>query len=338
MQSSVVFGMLRDDDRAWGKIREWVSAARAANALRNARIGLLGHPFEGMLDMNADPTAFTAGFGMHIDMIEMCDLKKRVDEASDVQVESMLSRINAFFSFPEPGADAIAGRVTPESLQWSARVACGLEKLVEDFQLDGLAHYYRGVDGNDYERLIAGIIVGASLLTAAGIPVAGEGDLKNCVAMLAMDRLDAGGSFTELHPADFTEDFVFVGHDGPGHVAISAEKPALRGLSLFHGKFGQGVSVEFKVKHGPVTISGLTLNGEGKFEWVLAQGESVPGAIPATSNTNTRCRFQPDMPTFIERWSEAGPTHHFALGIGRQIGAMQKVATLFGMNSVVVAG
>jgi len=337
LETDVIFGMLYDDQRAWDKIRQWASAAKAAQTLRNARIGLLGHPFEGMLDMNADPTAFDAAFGMHIDMIEMCDLKKRVDRATPADVEAMQARIREFFQFPEAGADTIAGPVTPEALYWSARVAIGLEALVADFGLDGLAHYYRGVDGNEYEQLIAGIIVGASLLTARGIPVAGEGDLKNCVAMLALDRLGAGGSFAELHPADFNGDFVFVGHDGPGHVAISQEKPSLRGLSLYHGKFGQGVSVEFKVKHGPVTIAGLTQGADSKFKFILAEGESIPGSIPATGNTNTRCRFKPDMPAFIERWSEAGPTHHFALGIGRQISTLQKVAQLFGMEAIVVA-
>jgi L-arabinose isomerase len=338
LETDVVFGMLENDGRAWGKVQEWALAARSAHALRNARIGLLGHPFEGMLDMNADPTAFDAAFGMHIDMIEMCDFKKRVDAATGAEVLDMKRRIQDFFCFPPPGADSIAGPVTPEALDWSARVAVGLERLVSDFGLDGLAHYYRGVDGNEYENLIAGIIVGASLLTANGIPVAGEGDLKNCVAMMAMDRMGAGGSFSELHPADFNGDFVFVGHDGPGHVAISNEKPALRGLSLFHGKFGQGVSVEFKVKNGPITIAGLSLGPDNRFKWVLAEGESIPGAIPATGNTNTRCRFKPDMPTFIERWSEAGPTHHFALGIGKHIPSLKKMARLFGMPVEVVAG
>jgi L-arabinose isomerase len=336
-ETDVVFGMFHDDDRAWNKVREWALAANAAHALRQARIGLLGHPFEGMLDMNADPTAFSAAFGMQIDMIELCDLKKRLDVTTRDEVEAMKVRIHDFFWFPEPGVDAIAGPVTPEALDWSARVACGLERLVADFGLDGLAHYYRGVDGNEYERIIAGMIVGASLLTARGVPAAGEGDLKNCVAMLTLDRLGAGGSFAELHPADFKEDFVFVGHDGPGHVAISNEKPALRGLRLFHGKYGHGVSVEFKVKYGPVTIFGLTQGADGRFKFILAEGESVPGPIPATGNTNTRCRFEPDMPTFIERWSAAGPTHHFALGIGRQVSTLRKVARLFGLETVVVA-
>jgi L-arabinose isomerase len=132
LSSDVIFGMLHDDDRAWGKIREWTSAAKAAHALRNARVGLLGHPFEGMLDMNADPTAFDSAFGMHIDMLEMCDLKKRVDEATPADVARMKRRIENFFWFPEPGADAIAGPVTPEALDWSARVAVGLERLVAD--------------------------------------------------------------------------------------------------------------------------------------------------------------------------------------------------------------
>jgi len=337
LPSSVVFGTMDDDPRAWREIEEWVAAARAVHSLRHARIGLLGHFFEGMLDMNVDPSALDAKFGMHVDMLEMCDLKRRVDAATEEDVAAMRRRMEEFFDFPEPGADAIAGRVTPEALNWSARVAVGLERLVEDFSLDGLAHYYRGTAGNEYESLISGIIVGASLLTGRGVPVAGEGDLKNCVAMMIMDRLGAGGSFCELHPANFREDFVFIGHDGPGHIAITNEKPALRGLSLYHGKFGSGVSVEFKVKNGPITIAGLTFDDHGRFKLVAAEGESMPGGIPATGNTNTRGRFKPGVAEFIERWSEAGPTHHFALGVGRQISTLRKVARLTGMEMEVIA-
>jgi L-arabinose isomerase len=271
-------------------------------------------------------------------MIEMGDLQKRVDDATEADIAAMLRRMEDFFTFPEPGSDkAIAGLVTPEAMRNSARVAVGLERLVADFHLDGLSHYYRGLNGNSDEMLIANIIVGASLLTAQGIPVAGEGDLKNCTAMLILDRLDAGGSFCELHPADFNGDFVFVGHDGPGHIGISNEQPALRGLSLYHGKFGSGVSVEFKVKNGPITIAGITVREDGKFALIVAEGESLPGEIPQTGNTNTRAQFKPDMPSFIENWTDAGVTHHFALGIGRQIGVLQKIGRIINMEVDVVA-
>lgn len=338
LRGDTVFGTMHDDPRSANLIREWAFAANAVHALKNARIGLLGHPFEGMLDMNVDPTTFTAAFGMHVEMIEMGDLAKRVSDATEEEIGAMTRRIEEFFTFPEPGSDsAIAGKVTPESMRNSARVAVGLEKLVADFQLDGLSHYYRGLPDNNDEFLIANIIVGASLLTAEGIPVAGEGDLKNCVAMLIMDRLHAGGSFCELHPADFNEDFVFVGHDGPGHIGISNELPALRGLNLYHGKFGSGVSVEFKVKNGPITIAGITVRENGKFALIVAEGESLPGGIPETGNTNTRAKFKPDMPTFIENWTGAGVTHHFALGIGRQLGVLKKIGRIMNLEVQVVA-
>jgi L-arabinose isomerase len=338
LRADTVFGMLHGDARSAKLVSDWVYAAKAVHALKNVRIGLLGHPFEGMLDMNVDPTSFTVAFGAHIDMIEMGDLAKRVDEATEEEIADMIERINNFFIFPEPGSDsAIAGEVTPEALRNSARVAVGLEKLVADYNLDGISHYYRGLPGNNDEFLIANIIVGASLLTAKGIPVAGEGDLKNCTAMLIMDRLDAGGSFCELHPADFNEDFVFVGHDGPGHIGISNEQPALRGLSMYHGKFGSGVSVEFKVKNGPITIAGITVREDGKFAMIVAEGESLPGGIPETGNTNTRAKFNPDMPSFIENWTDAGVTHHFALGIGKQIDVLKKIGRIVNMEVEVVA-
>ena len=209
-------------------------------------------------------------------------------------------------------------------------------KLVDDFGLTGLSYYYRGLGGNANERLGCSLIVGASLLTGKGVPIAGELDVKNCVAMLIMDRLGAGGSFTELHPLDFDEDYVLVGHDGPHHMGVAEGKPVLRGLSVLHGKRGYGASVEFSLKHGPISILGLTQTHDGRFKFVVAEGESLPGPIPATGNTNTRCKFRPDAPTFVENWSWEGPTHHFALGVGHQADVLLKLARVLGIEAVNV--
>ncbi len=333
---NVVFGMLNNDERAWGKIKEWTETARVLHSLKNSRLGFMGHSFEGMLDMHADPTLLQGHLGLHIEMLEMGDLQQRVEEVSTEQLNSKLQEIRGYFHFPPPGTDPIAGPVSDESLTWSARVAAGLDRLVKDFHLDGFAYYYHGRNAPEYVDLIAGMIVGNSLLTGSGIPVAGECDLKNCVAMLIMDRFGVGGSFAELHPANFDEDFILVGHDGPGHLAISDEKPILRGLSLYHGKSGKGVSVEFKVKTGPITILGLSQTYNGKLKFVVAEGESIPGSIPTSGNTNTRARFTPDMVTFVERWSEAAPTHHFALSVGHNLSKIKKLAKVLNVELDVV--
>jgi L-arabinose isomerase len=332
----MVVGTLHDDERAWQRILEWCRVARACAAVRNARIGLMGHVYEGMLDMNSDPTMFDARFGMHVEHLELDDLQVRVDAVSETQVGHKLDEIRALFDFPQPGSDPIAGPAKAEDLGWAARVACGLDMLVADFELTGLAYYYRGLNDNAYERLGASLIVGSSLLTARGVPVAGELDLKTCVAMLIVDRLEAGGSFAEIHPCDFGQDIVLVGHDGPHHVAVADGRPVLRGLSLYHGKRGSGVSVEFQIQNGPVTCIGLTQTYEGRLKLVVAEGESLPGPIPPTGNTNTRCRFPPDVSTFIENWSLAGPTHHFALGVGHIAHVIEGFARCWGIECVNV--
>lgn len=335
--ADVIVGTLEGDERAWGRLDQWGRIARAAHALRNARIGLMGHVYEGMLDMNSDPTMADAKFGMHVEHLELDELEMRVSAVEDGAVEDRLELVRELFHFPKPGSDPLAGEVDPAELRWAAKVSIGMEKLVEDFGLAGLAYYYRGLNGNANERLASNLIIGASLLTGRGVPVAGELDLKNCIAMLAMDRLGAGGSFAELHPVDFDGDFVLVGHDGPHHIAIAEGRPVLRGLKVLHGKRGHGPSVEFAIRNGPITVLGLTQTFDGRYKFVVAEGESLPGAIPATGNTNTRAQFPPDVRTFLERWTMEGPTHHFALGIGHQAETLQKLAKVLDIECAIVS-
>ena len=144
----------------------------------------------------------------------------------------------------------------------------------------------------------------------------GEFDIKTCLAMMIMDRLEIGGSFAEFHPVDFARDTVLVGHDGPHHINIADGRPVLRSLKKYHGKPGSGAGVEFRIKEGPITMLSIGVKTDGKFKMIIAEGESIRHPIPPTGNTNTHGKFKPDVKTFLKNWVKEGPTHHFALGIG----------------------
>jgi L-arabinose isomerase len=315
----VVSGVLFDD-APWRQVGEWCRSAAVARAVRNARFGFLGHTYPGMLDMYSDFTAVHAQLGAHVEVLEMDDLARLVDSVTEVEVQAKLTEARNLFD--------IAPGVTREDLEWAAKVAAGLDHLVQEFDLQGLTYYYRGLDGNQFERLGAGLILGNSLLTARGIPASGEGDLKTCIAMLMMDRFHAGGSYTEFYAMDFKDGFILMGHDGPGHLAISEGRPILRGLGLYHGKRGCGVSVEFQVKTGSVTIVGVTQDADGRLKMIGAEGESLPGPILKIGNTNSRLRFSLPPDQFVNRWCEQGPTHHCALGIGHRLQDFQKLSEL----------
>jgi L-arabinose isomerase len=315
---NVVSGTLHEDEAAWTEIQEWCQAATAVSTLRGSRFGFLGHTYPGMLDMYSDFTMHQAQLGLQVEVLEMDDLQDRVEGVPEEVVSARLEETRETFEVDES--------VDEEDFQWSARVSAGLDRLAEDFDLDALAYYYRGTNGSVHERLGAGLILGNSLLTARGIPASGEGDLKNAVAMKVMDSLGAGGSFTEFYAMDFDDNFILMGHDGPGHVAISDSKPVLRGLGVYHGKAGYGVSVEFGVKTGPVTIFGVTQTREGNLKMLAAEGESLPGPTMRIGNTNSRLRFALPPAAFMNAWCEQGPTHHCALGVGHQAGTLGKVA------------
>ncbi|MCC6728966.1 MAG: L-fucose/L-arabinose isomerase family protein [Chthonomonadales bacterium] len=335
-----VTGLLRPADgpageRAWSEIGDWVRAASAARSMREARIGFLGHTYPGMLDMYSDLTHPHAQLGVHVEVLEMCDLVRRCEEATPEELEAKRREVMEGFEMADPSVDPIAAPVESADLDWSCRVAAGLERLVDDHALDGLAYYYRGLD-NLYERVSAGMIVGLSLLTGRGVPCSGEGDLKNCLAMFMMDRLGAGGSYTEFYAMDFVEDFLLMGHDGPGHLAISERKPTLRKLRLYHGKAGFGVSPEFAVRTGPVTIVGVTQTVDGRLKLLAAEGESLPGPIMNIGNTNSRLRFALGPAEFMDAWCAQGPTHHVALGVGHRAATIRKLADLLGLELAVV--
>jgi L-arabinose isomerase len=331
-----VTGTLLDGDPTWDVLREWLDATYAVRSLRTARFGFLGHTYPGMLDMYSDLTQVHAQTGAHVELLEIDDLVERVESADAEAVERKGEEVRRTFDLADAGVDPIAAEITAEIFEWSARVAVGLDRLVDDFELDGLTYYYRGIGGNAAERVAAGLIVGNSLLTARGVPASGEGDLKTNIGMLLLDRLGAGGSYTEFYALDFDDEFVLMGHDGPAHLAIAEGRPVARALKLYHGKAGAGLSIEMKVRLGPVTILGVTQTADGRLKLVAAEGESISGPTFRIGNTNSRIRFGSGPTAFFDAWCAEGPTHHVALGVGHQSSRVRKVADLLGLELAVV--
>jgi L-arabinose isomerase len=333
----VILGTLDNDPGAERELARWCSIARALGGLRRARIGHMGHVLESMYDMHTDPAALTATFGCHVAQCEPDEIMRHYVAPDRAAVEAKKKAILDFFDTPDPVSDPITTKLTDADLQTAARAAVALDRFIEMKKLDGLAYYYEAEPGSEMRTLVTNLTVGNSLLTGAGFPMCGEFDIKTCVAMFIMDRLGMGGSFAEFHPVDFERDTVLVGHDGPHHIGIAQGKPVIRSLKKYHGKPGSGASVEFSLKTGPITMLSIGVGPQGQFRFVVAEGESLPGPIPPTGNTNTHGKFPPDVRTFLKKWVAAGPTHHFALGIGHHAETISTIARLLKVDCEVIS-
>ncbi|MCL2348729.1 MAG: hypothetical protein FWC50_10775 [Planctomycetaceae bacterium] len=323
-----VTGVLDDDPVAWREINDWIEAARVAAAMRQNRVGLLGHPYCGMLDIYSDLTKHSSQFGCHFEYLEMCELKAIRENVTEQELSDKIAEIMQHFDVqPDCGE--------PE-IRRAARTAVALDQLVKRHRLGSLAYFFNGTGDDAYVDLISSVIVGTSLLTANGVPVAGEYEVKNVQAMKILDTFGAGGSFTEFYAMDFKDDVVLMGHDGPGHTKIAEGKTKLKPLKVYHGKVGQGLSVEMSVKNGPVTLLSVIDAPDGVLRLLVAEGESVPGPILEIGNTNSRYRFSTGARGFIDAWSGHGPAHHSAIGVGHLADKLAKLANVIGMEIIRV--
>ena len=331
-----IIGTLYDDANVDKKIDEYCRIARVLHGLKNAQFGHIGHSLNAMLDMHFDPTMFTTFFGCHIKACEANQIVKEYELATSAEVEAEKEKILTFFDTPDPVSEPLSSKLSNDDLYTAARVSVALDNFVTKSKINGLAYYYESSEGSLERMVMSNFAVGNSLLTAKNIPMCGESDVKTLIALFIMDKMGIGGSFAEFHPVDFTEDFVLVGHDGPHNISIADGKPVLRSLTKFHGKHGSGAGVEFKIKTGPITMLSINSTYDGKFKFVIAEGDSVEGLIPATGNTNTRGKFKPDVTTFLTNWMQEGPTHHFSLGVGHHASTIVKIAKYLGIAVVVV--
>jgi L-arabinose isomerase len=323
-----ITGMLDNDPEAWDEVDAWMEAARVANVMAHNRLGLMGHYYGGMLDIYTDTTRQCAYFGGHLEMLEVEELAALREKVTKDQIADRVKLFRDAFDVQSDCSQA--------ELDRAARTSVALDEMVRQHDLGSMAYYAMGTGSEANEDAISSIILGNSLLTARGIPVAGEYEVKNVQAMKILDTFGIGGSFTEYYAMDFNDDVVIMGHDGPGHIAIAQGKTKVRALQVYHGKVGRGLSVEMSVKHGPVTLLSVVETADGSLKLLCAEGESVPGPILQIGNTNSRYKFPIGARRFINEWNSHGPAHHCAVGVGHIVPKLKKLAALLNMECVSV--
>jgi len=309
MRFQQITGVPHDDAVCWREVEEWLRAGEIVRALEHCCLGLMGYYYSGMLDVGTDLVQVSGRFEIHLEMLEVDQLTAFRQEVDPDDVQERVEVFRSVFGVDSECHD--------DDLVSAARTSLALDRMAREHSLGMMAYYYKGSGVRENADTVRSIIFGTSLLTPAGVPVAGEYEVKNVVAMKILDLLGAGGSFTEYYAVDFNADTVLMGHDGPGHPGIASSKLRIRPLHVYHGKVGRGLFIETSVRHGAVTLLSLVEDYEHGFKLLIAgrgerarrdpenQQHQQPLPVPDWSKkiyrvlecsgpgTSLRCRIRP---------------------------------------------
>ena len=315
-----------DDPEGRGKVRNAIIAAGVRRRLRTARVGLIGHPFEGMTDLMFDGLTLRQEIGPVVWPLEPEWIARRFAEIPQAEVEAEAARERESYRVDMDGP----------TFERSVRLALALESVVRE-------HGFDAVTAFDQVWLTdprIGIIpsYGTGRLCAVGIPTAPEGDVNCAVAQLILQELAGQSTTVENYVIDFEHDAVMFSHDGHGNPALATPGEVRVKHSIYYeGVHGFGAGFEFAYQPGPVTNLALVTTGDGGWRFVISEGEFLPFPPRPISAPQTLFRHH-ELPIdeWCNRWCEGGAPHHMAAAQGAWTEPLLQLAQMAGVDAVVV--
>lgn len=327
----VITGVVEGGDaEAQYEIDDWCRAAQVRRRFRDTNIAQIGRPYPGMMDLYIDESNLYHRLGLYTKQFDWEKMWAIADDITDeTAIDEKVADIHNTFD--------VTGEYDESDIHTMAKYVVAFEKWVRDEKLGLIASHYDGFAQGKAGVLDSMLIPAFSMLIKQGTACAVEGDMKVAMAMSIMKTICGSGQLSEMYSIDFDADVCIIGHSGSGDYDISkAKKPAMKIVPVFHGKTGGGYLTQFYPPAGDITYLAITQDGDGNFKFVAAEGVNEAGPIYGFGDTNMRTRFDCGAKEFVTRWSEAGPTHHMAAGIGHNIGTIRKVAEILNVPLEVI--
>jgi len=310
-----------DDEQFYQALGRYLDVLGLARALRGLRIGMVGARPAGFQDITVDELAVRKKLGLQIHTIELAELFARVGGIPEEEAAKLSRKWKSEHRVSGPA---------PEELIKTGRLVLALKELARENRLDVLA--VRCLP-EIWQHTGVTPCAALSFLTDEGLSAACEADVLGAATMYAHRWLSGAQApfISDLISVDPARNVGRLWHCGVAPASL-ANRPPVRLSRQYIRK--TGVTIEFSLKAGPVTVSRLDSVGSD-FRMLIASGEATGEDIPL-KGTAADVVFKENVTDLLEVIVNQGFPHHFAMSYGDITEQLRDLCLLLGIRVVTV--
>lgn len=299
-----------------GEAIDAVKAAKMANRMKHARVGIVGEKFEGMGDFQVPYEVLKEKIGMEV--VEFDTSREFVipEEEIDAEYEESLKKYEV--------------TIDRDTFARVEKVGLGVRKWAEENALTGLTMSFSAVKNGQFFDAMP--FCEACKSMERGIGYAGEGDVLTAALVGSLLSVYADTTFCEMFCADWKNGNIFLSHMGEFNTRAAKVKPKLVTKPFIYSDVGYATFFSSPMKPGCAVTVTLLPEPDDRFTILAANAEMLDVPVENSFSCTVNGWFKPDMPVadFLREYSENGGIHHFAMVYGADMNVIKRFAKLMG--------
>ena len=282
-----------------------LAALRVRRALRRQRVGLIGGRVPGFYTSNCDELQLRRDLGTTVEVVDQLEVVRASETLSDDEI-----------AVGREALGKIAKRVNQvddAELLLAARLYVALGKTTVKYRLTSLA-VRCWPEWGDLFGIAPCAVIG--MLNDHGLLTSCEGDVTGAVSMELL-RAAAGDGlpfFVDLIQFDYERNTGVVWHCGaaPSGLCRRFDETQLRKHMRVDGGDKKGVTNDFALKPGRITLAKYDTDVDGRQRLLLAAGEAMD-TEPFIRGNPLRIRFDGAVKNLVGAIMDKGFEHHYAV-------------------------
>jgi L-arabinose isomerase len=268
-----------------------------------------------------------ATLGCQWDILSIEDYILRAQDADAAAVRALVQQYRQQYD--------VAGDVTAEDLETTARVELALRGMVADRRLDAFTYQFMAF-GQD-ERTPTVPFVAASRMMADGIGFGGEGDLIAAAGTSLLNWLQPPATFSEIFTIDFGGNNLFMSHMGEANAAMARRdrkmRLAARNSPITRTRKRQ-LALVTNLEPGPATLFALTQGPGNRWRLICSPMQIADFGPLNMATPHFKLAPRGDVRDFLTAYAKAGGPHHNGVCFGNATARIRHAADLLGADFV----